>query len=123
MPTAQVFRRGQIGTPLYYYAWRWKRVRSVFGTLVAAVPVTDGILQRAVNLPEQNHTSRPLNTIFEEDFDAHLERQSCVRGTLVCEKTLCENFGNLCYSAASDRRPCAGAAARRRRRRGGTETA
>jgi len=31
--TAQVFRRGQIGTPSFYcYAWRWKRVRSVMGT-------------------------------------------------------------------------------------------
>src|SRR5450759_3861678 len=66
MPAAQVFRRGQIGTPLYCYcyAWRWKRVRSVFGTSVAAVPVADGILQRAVSVPEKNHTSRPLNRIL-----------------------------------------------------------
>jgi hypothetical protein len=39
------------------YALRWKRVRSVFGTPVAAVFAADGILQRAVNVPEQNHTS------------------------------------------------------------------
>src|SRR5450759_969015 len=66
MPAAQVFRRGQIGTPLYCYcyAWRWKRVRSVFGTSVAAVPVADGILQRAVSVPEKNHTSRPLHRIL-----------------------------------------------------------
>ncbi|MBZ5615558.1 MAG: hypothetical protein LAO23_16235 [Acidobacteriia bacterium] len=56
MLTALVFRRGQIGTPLYCYAWRWKRVRSVFGTSLAEL-VADGIPQRAVDAPEKNHTS------------------------------------------------------------------
>ena len=50
------FRRGQIGTPIYCYALRWKRVRSVLGTPVADVPEADGIVQRAVNAPEQMHT-------------------------------------------------------------------
>jgi hypothetical protein len=42
--------------------WRWKRVRSVLGNPVAAVSLADGILQRAVNVPEQNHTLQPQNT-------------------------------------------------------------
>src|ERR1700682_748549 len=50
----QVFRRGQIGTPLYF---DMPCGGSVFGTPVAARFAADGILQRAVNVPEQNHTS------------------------------------------------------------------
>jgi K(+)-stimulated pyrophosphate-energized sodium pump len=45
------------------FAWRWKRVRSVLGTSVSAVPAAHGILPRAANGPEQI-TRTTLNRIF-----------------------------------------------------------
>ena len=50
---AQVFRRGQIGAPLFIMPGGG----SVFGTPVAAVLVADESSSERLNLLEQNHTS------------------------------------------------------------------